>query len=546
MNELFSLLYPNGSTAEPTNSTASVQSELVGLGLEALFHEIGNGPGGYRTKQPHPLTYFTADDRVIAYRLDIVEDLFRQEELFQLLEELLPAFEDLRDLQQRDRWADDDTATSLYAISEIELYLSCVERLYKGMSKLQPASIGIRNLSQEIVSRYESRTFQSLQEETRKLSLSVRNIKSITVGINLDPQLAPYEAGIIAVNDQPYRSGNLIDRWLRLDTKDDGFRCLAPLMAIGRGKSAEQTQALNGAVNSALNAILKGSTREWRSCMKMYAASTSRFLAVIAPEIRFLLSGVSWMKRLAAKGLPLCKPQAAETDGSAFVADGLYHPVVAGRVAGEQPNGAAAVVKNNVTFDENGRIYILTGPNQGGKTVFMQSVGIAQLLYQLGLFVPAYAAKIHPVDHVLVHAQSVDADLQMKGRFGEECSRLRDLFGKMTRSSLLLLDETFSSTSASEAAAIAGEVLLALRVAGCRVIFATHLHELADSVDKLNAVPVEGGSRIDTLTAEMDASSGQRSYVIRRARPQGNSYALDIARKYGVTYEQLVCVMRGS
>ncbi|MDQ6417880.1 hypothetical protein RB620_00375 [Paenibacillus sp. LHD-117] len=545
MDEMFSLLYPTGMSTDSIYSTVSMQAEIVDLGLDALFHEISNGPWGYRTKQPHPLMYFTSDIQIITYRSNIVEDLYRQEAIYLLLYELLPLLEDLRDLQQRDRWSDDDTAASLYTVSEIELYLSCVERLYHGLCSTQPASQGLQRLSQLIAERYESPTFQSLRVDTRKLSFSVRNIKSITVGINLDPQLYPCEAGIISVNDQLFRSGNLIDRWLRLDMKDDGFQSLAPLMASGKERSSEQNLALSRAINSALNTILKGSVREWRNCIKMYAVTSSNFLVGLAPEIRFLLSSVSWMKQLALKGLPLCRPQVAENEESSVI-DGLYHPLLAIQAAEKQANGASSVVKNNITFDENGSIYILTGPNQGGKTVFMQAVGIAQLLYQLGLFVPAYSATIRPVDRVLVHAQSQARDHQMKGRFGEECSRLQQVFGKLTCNSLLLMDETFSSTSASEAAAIAGEVLLALRVSGCRVIFATHLHELTDQIDKLNAVPLEGGSRIDTLTAEIDTASGQRSYVLRRSRPQGNSYARDIAQKYGVTYEQLVRVMNNN
>ncbi|MBD3919416.1 hypothetical protein H8B09_11690 [Paenibacillus sp. PR3] len=542
MDEMFSLLYPNGLPAESIYSPTSMIDDIAGLGLDALFHEIGSGPWGYRTKQPHPLTYFTSDIQTIMYRSNIVEDLYRQEAIYQLLYELLPLFEDLRDLQQRDRWSNDDTAASLYTVSEIELYLSCVERLYHGLCSTKPVSQGLQRLTKQIAERYESTTFQSLREETRKLSFRVRNIKSVTVGINFDPQLYPYEAGIIAVNDQLFRSGNLIDRWLRLDMKDDGFQSLAPLMASGKDRSSEQNLAMSRAINSALNTILKGSVREWRNCIKMYAAASSNFLVGLVPEIRFLLSGVSWMKQLASKGLPLCNPQAAKTEESSSI-EGLYNPLLAVQAADKQESGAASVVKNNITFDENGSIYILTGPNQGGKTVFMQAVGIAQLLYQLGLFVPAFSATIRPVDRVLVHAQSQAEDHQMKGRFGEECSRLQHLFGKLTSNSLLLMDETFSSTSASEAATIAGEVLLALRVSGCRVIFATHLHELTDQIDKLNEVPLERGSRIDTLTAEIDTTTGQRSFVLRRSRPQGNSYARDIAQKYGVTYEQLVKLM---
>ena len=94
------------------------------------------------------------------------------------------------------------------------------------------------------------------------------------------------------------------------------------------------------------------------------------------------------------------------------------------------------------------------------------------------------------------------------------------------------MDESFSSTGAYEASYIAAEVLGALSHVGCRCLFSTHLHQLAAELDEINARAKEsGGAMIDTLVAGME--TGQRSFKIYRRKPDGKSYARDIAEKYG-------------
>ncbi len=103
----------------------------------------------------------------------------------------------------------------------------------------------------------------------------------------------------------------------------------------------------------------------------------------------------------------------------------------------------------------------------------------------------------------------------------------------------MLLDESLSSTGSYEASYIAAEVLSGFSIAGCRTLFSTHLHELAGFIPEINAKTAEtGGKPIDTLVAGMNA--GQRSFKIYRTKPDGKSYARDIADKYGLSYESII------
>ena len=195
---------------------------------------------------------------------------------------------------------------------------------------------------------------------------------------------------------------------------------------------------------------------------------------------------------------------------------------------------------NDLIFDENATIYVLTGPNRGGKSVITCAMGLSQAMTQLGMFVPADEAEISPVDGIFTHFPTGADDTIDKGRLGEECARLGEIFDNVTAESLVLLDESLSSTGSYEASYIASEVLAGLSRVGCHCIFSTHLHELAAEIDRINErAKTEGGAPIDTLVAGIE-EAGKRSFRILRAKPDGKSYARDIARKYGLTYDNII------
>ena len=215
-----------------------------------------------------------------------------------------------------------------------------------------------------------------------------------------------------------------------------------------------------------------------------------------------------------------------------FTAKALCNPIVACKL--DTP-----VIPNDFSFDDEGMIYVLTGPNRGGKSVITCAVGIAFVMAQLGLPVCADECVISPCDQIFTHFPTGSEDTIDKGRLGEECSRLGTIFEEVTEDSLVLLDESLSSTGSFEGAYIASEVLQGFSMVRCRGIFSTHLHDLAASVDEINAACLpKGGVRIDNLVAAID--KGSRSFKILRARPDGKSYARDIAEKYGLSLEHIL------
>ena len=156
---------------------------------------------------------------------------------------------------------------------------------------------------------------------------------------------------------------------------------------------------------------------------------------------------------------------------------------------------------------------------------------------QGGIYVPGDSFEYVPVDCIYTHFPADEDKTLDLGRLGEECKRFREIYSAATQKSLLLLNETFSTTSFEEGYYIAKDSVKAILKKGIRTIYNTHMHKLGYEVDEINAAESEASVRAVSLIVKSDA--GKRSFKVELAPPEGMSYARDIAQKYGVTYELL-------
>ena len=522
-----SMLYPTEADAERAARGEGIPAVspavCAELGLDRLLPLSGGSLS----------SFFTADPAVMAYRQEIFGDMAEIPALGEVLGEAIPVLYDIMELRRMDDSLGAGSESYLYSITEIELYVSCIESLAKGLAPLagQVKSRGFRALCARIEELSESEYYKELNAELARLSSRIREVKSITVGVNLDARLRPASAGVISVSAEPFKSGELLDKILRMSFKNDSFTCIAQLLPYDKGQPENKKEAMTSALYNALGDVFRSSVRGWRKIVSSYVLENTDFLLKILPEIEFVTRGAALMRALAAKGNPLCVPTVLPMEEKAFDACGIYNPDVAMQVEDE-------MVENDFSFDEEGRIYILSGPNRGGKSVITCAVGLSQAMAQLGLSVPARSLSLSPVSGIYTHfPEGADTTID-KGRLGEECARLREIFDEADGNALVLLDESLSSTGAYEASYIAAEILAGFGALGCRSIFSTHLHELAAHLDEINArIATRGGVKVDTLVAGIE--EGKRSFRIYRRKPDGKSYARDIAEQYGLSFEEL-------
>ena len=151
-----------------------------------------------------------------------------------------------------------------------------------------------------------------------------------------------------------------------------------------------------------------------------------------------------------------------------------------------------------------------------------------------GAFVTARECKGRPFTNILTHFP-IDENLTINyGRLGEEAVRIKEIVKEADENTLILFNETYSTTSAQDGY-LSKDLLKILKETGSALIFNTHIHEVARSIDEINTWPGES----DCVSLVMEIKNNVNTFKVKRSEPDSKSYARNIAEKYGITYEQM-------
>ncbi len=195
------------------------------------------------------------------------------------------------------------------------------------------------------------------------------------------------------------------------------------------------------------------------------------FFRRLQVELGFLVGCLNLHDALGGAEARTCLPDPVDGDGPAFAATGLYDPGL--RLAIDGP-----VIGNDVAADGR-RLVVVTGANGGGKSTFLRAVGLAQVMLQAGMFVAADACSASLRSEVLTHFTREEDRAMGRGQLDEELDRLGTLVDACSPTSLVLLNESLSTTNEREGAEIARQVVTAMVDRGVNVWFVTHNHQFA-------------------------------------------------------------------
>lgn len=476
--------------------------------------------------------YFTTDTDVLEYRLAVVEDLVDNPKVYETFCKAVNVIRNIQDLSKV-MSSDFTVESALGSVRHLEMYVEIVELFADCLEGATFKSQGMNTFKDQIMEVKNSEDYKNLCTEMSKMQVRFGGIKSVCVGINLDENLRAKEAGVISIETVPYREGSIMDKLLKKDPQESHV-LMAPYCAVTKGLTKDEVIAVNNATTSALQNIFAKSLKNFEPIIQKYFKDNTTFFINLLDDIRFLTAGVKFILKMKELGLSMCRPTIMPMADKKCDLEKVYNPVLAQKALEH------AIVSNTFAFDENGRFYIVTGPNHGGKSIFAYSIGMTQALFQLGLFVPAESAVMSPVSGLYTHFPASDENNYGKGRLESECARLGAIMEELSDTDMLIMDESFSSTSGLEAGYIAAEVLTGLGAIGCGGIFVTHIHDLPQQIDTYNSHPMNKG-KIDNLVAQMEnKADGTRSYRLLRTTPDGLSYAKDIAARYGLHLDNIL------
>jgi DNA mismatch repair ATPase MutS len=240
------------------------------------------------------------------------------------------------------------------------------------------------------------------------------------------------------------------------------------------------------------------------------------FFHMLQTELAFYIGCLNLHERLLELGAPFTFPSASGLSPPRFSCRDLYDVCLALSM-NKRPVG------NDVAADGKSLI-IVTGANQGGKTTFLRSLGLAQLMTQSGMFAPAASLQLNVIDGVFTHFKREEDETMKSGKFDEELSRMNRLIDILTPHPLILFNESFAATNEREGSEIARQIVTALLERSHKVAFVSHQFAFTHGFfeRRIDSALFLRADRLD---------DGRRTFKLIDGEPLGTSFGEDVYRE---------------
>jgi len=239
------------------------------------------------------------------------------------------------------------------------------------------------------------------------------------------------------------------------------------------------------------------------------------FFNMLRVELAFYIGCLNLYGQLARIQAPITFPVPAASGERRHHFTGLYDVCLALTLQ-------KSVVGNAINADDKDLV-IITGANQGGKSTFLRSIGLAQLMMQCGMFVPAESFGANVCSGFFTHYRREEDASMQSGKLDEELGRMNEIASRITLDSIVLFNESFAATNEREGSEIARQIVSALVEKGIKVFFVTHFYEFAHGFFE------QGRPNIMFLRAERRAD-GVRTFKLTPGEPLPTSYGEDLYR----------------
>lgn len=504
----YSILFPAKEQYEKPRRTDPPDC-FRDLNLDQVFAPILKGKEGLKG-----FFYTSLSDReAIVYRQGVMKELEDDD-----LRSLLTSFS--RNVSALDGYMEstvkaltsgdsfnNDYLTRGRMLDYADRYCREIAGLAKGLGRIKCRSAGLRDFTEYLLAYGGSEEFRGLCARVKRLREELSTVKynmlirSGTIRVRKYEGEADHSKQILALFEK-FRQGDVHDY---------------------RQKQVEEPYAdhVEAAVLNMVASLYKERFADLNDFCEKYLRFPDPTVTRFSRDIQFYLSWLDRIQPLRAAGLPFHYPELCDTAERLYGLDGF--DLALAFQTGDK------TVTNDFTLNAPERIIVVTGPNQGGKTTFARAFGQMHWLASLGLCVPGKKAALYLFDNIFTHFGREEDLSTLNGKLQDDLVRLHEILEKATERSVIIVNEIFSSTTLSDALILGGHMMDAVSALGAPAVVVTFLDELAS----------HGAETVSMMSTVRKEDPAQRTYKIIRKPPDGLAYAMYIAGKHGLTYEQL-------